>query len=202
MQPYAMAQSIAARHGVLAADLSHTAWQIVGRQHMRLGFTNANLAAGLALLAVLSLLLLIQSGEISPLSWFGSAKKPAGGKGKKSATPLLFSEEEEPADALAADDNDGDEQAAVIAVPRQWRIQQALAQMHGADAANLLAQLDPSQAVEILERLKPRDLARILEEAGPQVAAGWIELLTAEPAPPEPPQEPADEEAGLAEPET
>jgi len=146
------------------------------------------------LLALVSLLLMIQAGEIDPLAFLpqkaataASAKK--GKTAKKGKGPAMVP----PADtSLAAEANrflDQRKQEIAANQADQWRLRHAIAEMDPVPAAALLAAMGDAQATSILSHLPPRPLARILEVAPADVSSRWVAMLATEPALPPIPEQ-------------
>lgn len=155
---------------------------------LRRGFSNTNLLAAIGLLALITFLLQIQSGEINPLTWFakkpaaaGKAKSAAGKKGK--APPMIVF----PADPLreAGERYVKQRQTDLAeAESTQRDLWLAVAHMDSDAAAAMLAAMEQTAAVRLLSNLEQRDLARILEAAPPAQAALWAAALLNQPQPP------------------
>jgi hypothetical protein len=150
------------------------------------GFSNANLLAAIGLLALITFLLQVQSGDINPLAWF--AKKPAAaatkdksGAGKKGKAPpmIVF-----PVDPLR-------EAGAHFSAQRKADLEEeestkrdvylSVAHMDSDAAAAMLAAMDQTAAVQLLSHLEQRELARIFEAAPPAKAALWAAALLNQP---------------------
>jgi hypothetical protein len=153
---------------------------------LRRGFSNTNLLAAIGLLALVTFLLQVQSGDINPLAWF--APKPAAttpkGKaatGKKAKAPpmIVF-----PADPLR-------EAGERYVKQRKTDVEEAestkrdlwlsVARMDSDAAAAMLAAMDQTAAVQLLSNLEERELARIFEAARPAQAAQWAAALQNQP---------------------
>lgn len=166
------------------------------------GFSNLNLLAAIGLLALISFLLQVQSGDINPLAWF--AKKPAAaaskdktGAGKKGKAPpmIVF-----PTDPLRTAGERYVQQRKTDleeAESTKRDVYLSVAHMDGAAAAAMLAAMDQAAAVQLLSNLEQRDLARIFEAAPPAQAAQWAAALLNQPPPPAVP-EPFKQQAAQA----
>ena len=145
----------------------------------RTGFSNATLLAVVALVAVVTLLSLIQQGEIDPYAFVARPAPAAAARKKQGKAPALLPSARPALQAPATAEEPGAE--APVALDPRRELEQALAHMDGKAAAALLTELDPADAVALLSHLHERDWARILDEAHPADAAQWIEELLAQP---------------------
>lgn len=157
------------------------------------GFSNTNLLAAIGLLALITFLLQVQSGEINPLAWFAkqptaaAAKDKAGTTKKGKAPPMIVF----PADPLrAAGERYVKQRKADLdeAESTKRDVYLSLAHMDSAAAAAMLAAMDQTAAVQLLGNLEQRDLARIFEAAPPAQAAKWAAALLNQPLPPAVPE--------------
>lgn len=142
--------------------------------------------AAIGLLALITFLLQVQSGDINPLAWF--AKKPAaaaakdkGAAGKKGKAPpmIVF-----PVDPLreAGEHFAAQRKTDLAEVESTQRdVYQGVAHMDSDAAAAMLAAMDQTAAVQLLSHLEQRDLARIFEAAPPAQAALWAAALLNQP---------------------
>lgn len=155
------------------------------------GFSNLELALALGLVAVISLLLMVQQGEIS--FSFGSGGKPgksaAQAGGKTGKQPEIFLPTTDPLRETAQRWVAQQLTDKTKASHREREARQALAAMDPKAAARLLEQMTPEAAAAALVGLHERPLAHILEQAEPAVAAQWISELLKLPQVPEIPEE-------------
>jgi len=152
------------------------------------------LLALVGLLALVSLLLMIQAGEIDPLAFMpqkaeSAASTKKGKPAKKGKGPAMVP----PADtSLAAEANrflDQRKQEIAADQADQWRLRHAIAEMDPIPAAALLAAMGDAQAAGIMLHLPPRPLARILEAAPADVSSRWVAILATEPTLPPIPEQ-------------
>lgn len=138
----------------------------------------------LGLIALIGLLAMLQSGQLSlgsvlPAPAVGARHSKAGARGK---APQLLPRMTQ---AVGTAGEPAAEQAGPATYQRQPRreLYQALAQMDADAAAEMLIELDADRVTELLLQLRERDLARILEAAPPVESAQWVaDLLDAAPA--------------------
>jgi hypothetical protein len=164
------------------------------------GFSNVQLLISLAVLAVVSLLMQVQAGEVDLGSMLAASAKPSKSTKRSSKAPDLIPPEVKPSIEVAADQYVMSRTDQVRRLNRMQReTLESFARMDGEAAALILAELELDTAVEILAFQKERDLARILEYADPADAASYITDLLKRRQLTEIPDEfkPATAEAGL-----
>jgi hypothetical protein len=153
---------------------------------LRRGFSNTNLLAAIGLLALITFLLQVQSGDINPLAWFApkpaaTAPKGKAATGKKAKSPpmIVF-----PADPMReageryVKQRKADVEEAESTKRDLWL---GVAHMDSDAAAAMLAAMDQTAAVQLLSNLEERELARIFEAAPPAQAAQWAAALLNQP---------------------
>jgi hypothetical protein len=139
----------------------------------------------LGLVALISLLMQIQSGDINPLALFAKkapaagakAGTKAGAKGKKGKAPPMLPPTVRPlrgAADLYVKARDREVLRGEIQQRETW---QAFARMDEAAAAVILTALEDKDAVAILSHLQEHELARILEVTPRDKAAAWVKAL-------------------------
>ncbi len=143
----------------------------------RSGMSNAVLLGAVAALALVSMLSMIQSGDLNPVALFASAApaqviQTQSGKKKGKAPPLI---PRDPAVQIEVPTNSEEIGLEPQYTLDPWvELSQALAHMDAKAAAALLVELDTETATALLITLHERDLARILEATDPADAVPWV----------------------------
>ena len=173
-----------------------------GLQRNVAGFTNAELAIGVGLVALIMLLLQVQSGEIS----FGSsAAKPVATKSGKSSgkqpefTYPQITEPVSPEAILFVEARQAELKADQQRLVEASRV---VAQMEPKKAALMLSTLETAEAAAVLSRVDSHYIAQIFDAALHQDSALWLQelLLLPQYAPIPEQYRRAAEEAGLLDP--
>jgi hypothetical protein len=142
----------------------------------------------MAALVVVSLLALVNSGELDIASLFLTKDQKTALKetdpatiakeARKAKPPPMLPPAETPAAIPARTENADSPRFTPLPLDPGRELRQSFARMDGKRAAAIIKEMDDATRLEVLASLKERDLARILEWAEPADAAGWsAELL-------------------------
>ena len=176
--------------------------RLARRRKSSAGFTNVELAIGVALIAVLMLLTQIQSGDISFFS--GSSAAPTKASGKASGKQPEFLPTQIPTPISREAREFVEARLAQIKADRQRLLDasRAVGKMEPKNAVLLLSGLDASEAASVLARLDSHYLAQIFDAAPHQESAIWFQEMLKLPEYPGIPEKyrRAAELAGLIEP--
>jgi hypothetical protein len=152
-----------------------------------------NLLAAVGLLALITFLLQVQSGDINPLAWFAPKPAAAEAKGKTGANKAAAGKKGKPPPMIVFPADPLREAGAQYVKQRKAAIEEAestkrdvwlsVAHMDSAAAVAMLTAMDQTAAVEILSNLEQRELARLFEAAPPTQAALWAAALLNQPRP-------------------
>lgn len=141
------------------------------------GFTNAELAIGVGIIAVLLLLSQVQSGEIS----FGSTSaKPVTKKSGKSSDKqpeFTYPQAPQPVSPEAIQFVEARQAEIKADKQRLVDVSRVVAHMEPKKAVLLLGGLDTAEVAAVLVRLDSHYIAHIFDAASPQESAAWLQEL-------------------------
>ena len=138
------------------------------------GFSNAVLLIGIAVIGLIALLSMIDSGGFDPGALLAQPVASKSSSSKKRKPPPLYPPRELPVVVGLVLEEQATQPDGIRA---ERELRQAIAKMDSKAAAELLAELDTTTVADLLIDQRERDLARILEAAEPSYAAEWVMAL-------------------------